>query len=192
MKPTTLDGGALAGTPAGTWRIDPMHSSATFSVRHLMSTVRGRFREVAGRIEIGPGQRDCRTSATLRADSVDTGVPMRDEDLCSVGFLDAERHPDLTFASTALEEDADGALTIVGDLTIRGSTREVRLAAEFLGFDETGLQGEPRIGFAARTTIRRSDFGVGEGAVEGSKLVVGDSVTIELDVEAALEEEDAS
>lgn len=188
MQPTTtLDGGTLSGTPTGTWRIDPMHSSASFSVRHLMSTVRGRFRELDGRIVIGPHIRDCRTSATMRADSVDTGVPMRDEDLRSVGFLDAEHHPDLTFESTALEEGVDGALTIVGDLTIRGSTREVRLAAEFLGFDETGLQGEPRIGFAARTTIRRSDFGVGEGVVEGSKVVVGDSVTIELDVEAALE-----
>jgi polyisoprenoid-binding protein YceI len=99
-------------------------------------------------------------------------------------------HPELTFASSAVEQDADGALTIVGDLTVRGVPREVRLQAEFLGVDQTGLQGEQRIGFAARTTIRRSDFGVGEGAVEGSKIVVGDTVTIELDVEAALDEAD--
>lgn len=112
--------------------------------------------------------------------------------LRSEGFLDVEQHPDLNFASSAFEEDADGSLTILGELTIRGTTREVRLQAEFLGLDETGLQGEPRIGFAARTTIRRSDFGVGERSVEGSKLVVGDTVEIELDVEAALEERDAS
>jgi polyisoprenoid-binding protein YceI len=180
------------GTLAGTWRIDPAHSSVGFSVRHLMSKVRGRFREVDGRIVIGPSLRDCRTSASMRADSVDTGVPRRDDDLRSGKFLDAEHHPDLTFASSAVEEDADGALTIGGDLTIRGTTREVRLQAEFLGLDEAGLQGEPRIGFAARTTIRLSDFGVGERAVEGSKLVVGNTVTIELDVEAALEEADAS
>lgn len=189
---TTPAGGTLAGTPTGTWRIDPAHSSVGFSVRHLMSKVRGRFREVDGRIVIGPSLRDCRTSASMRADSVDTGVPRRDDDLRSGKFLDAEHHPDLTFASSAVEEDADGALTIGGDLTIRGTTREVRLQAEFLGLDETGLQGEPRIGFAAHTTIRLSDFGVGERAVEGSKLVVGDTVTIELDVEAALEEADAS
>jgi polyisoprenoid-binding protein YceI len=189
---TTPAGGTLAGTPTGTWRIDPAHSSVSFSVRHLMSKVRGRFREVDGRIVIGPSLRDCRTSASMRADSVDTGVPRRGDDLRSGKFLDAEHHPDLTFASSAVEEDADGALTIGGDLTIRGTTREVRFQAEFLGLDETGLQGEPRIGFAARTTIRLSDFGVGERAVEGSKLVVGDTVKIELDVEAALEEADAS
>ena len=67
---------------------------------------------------------------------------------------------------------------------------QVRLEAEFLGLDETGLQGEPRIGFAARTTIRRSDFHVGERSAEGSKVVVGDTVAVELDVEAHLEKAD--
>jgi polyisoprenoid-binding protein YceI len=85
---------------------------------------------------------------------------------------------------------ADGTGTIVGDLTIRDITRQVRLEAEFLGLDATGLQGEPRIGFAARTTIRRSDFRVGERSAEGSKVVVGDTVAVELDVEAHLEEAD--
>ncbi len=189
---TTLAGGTLAGTPTGTWRIDPAHSSVSFSVRHLMSKVRGRIREIEGSLTIGASLLDCRASASMRADSVDTGVPQRDDDLRSSSFLDVEQHPDVTFESSAVEEGADGLLTIVGDLTVRGVTREVRLDAEFLGLDETGLQGEQRIGFAARTTFRRSDFGVGEGAVEGSKLVVGDTVTIELDVEAALEEADPS
>lgn len=182
---------ALAGTPTGTWRIDPAHSSASFSVRHLMSKVRGRFREVDGRIVIGASKSECRTWASMRVDSVDTGVPQRDDDLRSEGFLDAKRHPELTFASSAVEEDGDGAVTILGELTIRGVTRAVRLQAEFLGLDETGLQGEPRIGFAAQATVRRSDFGVGERSVEGSKVVVGDTVTIELDIEAVLEEDAA-
>lgn len=182
----------LVGTPTGTWRIDPMHSSVGFSVRHLMSRVRGRFGEVDGQIVTGPSLSDFRASASIRADSVDTGVSPRDEDLRSEAFLDAERYPDLTFASSAVEEGTDGALVMLGDLTIRGVVREVRLQGEFLGFDETGLQGESRIGFAAQTTIRRSDFGVGEGAVEGSKVVVGDSVTIELNVEAALQQDDES
>jgi polyisoprenoid-binding protein YceI len=77
--------------------------------------------------------------------------------------------------------------TLGGDLTIRGITRPVRLEAEFLGLDATGLQGEPRIGFAAPTTIRRSDFHVGERSAEGSKVVVGDTVAVEFDVEAYLE-----
>lgn len=167
-----------------------MHSCVGFSVRHLMSRVHGTFREIDGAIVIGPSLRDCTTTATMRADSVDTGVAARDDDLRSGGFLDAEHHPDLTFTSSAVHED-DGALMIVGDLTIRGTTREVRLEAELLGLDESGLQGEQRIGFSARTTIRRSDFAVGERGVEGSKVVVGDTVTIELDLEAALEERGA-
>jgi polyisoprenoid-binding protein YceI len=92
----------------------------------------------------------------------------------------------------AVEVGADGIFTIVGDLTIRAITRQVRLEAEFLGLDATGLQGEPRIGFAARTTIRRSDFHVGERSVEGNKAVVGDTVAVELDAEAHLEEADPS
>jgi len=124
--------------------------------------------------------------------SVDTGTPQRDEDLRSDRFFDVEAHPEMSFASTEVEENADGSLTIVGDLTIRAITRQVRLAAEFLGLDATGLQGESRIGVVARTTIRRSDYGVGERSVEGNKVVVGDTVTVELDVEAHLEEADAS
>ncbi len=180
-------GDTLTALPAGTWRIDPMHSCVGFSVRHLMSRVRGTFRQVDGAIVIGPSLGDCSTTATMRADSVDTGVAPRDADLRSAGFLDAEHHPDLTFTSSAVHQDG-GALTIVGDLTIRGTSREVRLQAELLGLDESGLQGEQRIGFSARTTIRRSDFGVGERGAEGSKIVVGDTVTIELDLEAALDE----
>ena len=79
---------------------------------------------------------------------------------------------------------------MVGDLTIRDVTREVTLDAEFLGLDETGLQGEPRIGFSGRTRVRRSDFGVG-GAPEGGKVVVGDVVDVDVDLEAALEDADA-
>jgi polyisoprenoid-binding protein YceI len=79
---------------------------------------------------------------------------------------------------------ADSRITLVGDLTIRDVTRSVTVDVEFLGLDETGLQGEPRIGFTGRTTVRRSDFNVGESSVEGNKVVVGDAVTVELDVEA--------
>jgi polyisoprenoid-binding protein YceI len=153
-----------------------------------MNKVRSRFREVDGQIIIGPERHGCRTSATMRADSVDPGVPPRDADLRSGSFLDVEPHPDVTVASTAVEGSDDSSFTVVGDLTIPGTTREVSLQAEFLGRDTTGWQGEPRIWFAARTTIRRSDFWAGERSVKGSKIVVGDTVTIELDVEASLDE----
>jgi polyisoprenoid-binding protein YceI len=183
-SPHVLD--ALGGAPIGAWVIDPAHSSVTFSVRHLMSRVRGRFTEVDGRIEVGDTLESCTVTASVAAASVDTGTAMRDDDLRSAGFFDADSHPRLTFTSTVVREEA-GRLMVVGDLTIRGVTQQVTLDAEFLGLDETGLQGEPRIGFSARTRVRRSDFGVGDRPVEGSKLVVGDAVDIELDVEAALE-----
>jgi polyisoprenoid-binding protein YceI len=189
---STIATGTLGDTPTGTWRIDPAHSSVSFSVRHLMSKVRGRFRDVDGRIDISPTLTDCSVSASIAMTSVDTGTPQRDDDLRSDRFFDVEEHPEMTFASTAVEVGADGIFTIVGDLTIRAMTRQVRLEAEFLGLDATGLQGEPRIGFAARTTIRRSDFHVGERSVEGNKAVVGDTVAVELDVEAHLEEADPS
>lgn len=191
-KTSAVAGVTLDYPPTGTWRIDPAHSSVSFSVRHLMSKVRGRFTDVDGRISIGPSLGECSVSASIAMASVDTGTPQRDEDLRSDRFFDVDEHPGLTFASTAVEDGADGTFTIVGDLTIRAITRQVRLEAEFLGLDGTGLQGEPRIGFAARTAIRRSEFRVGERSVEGNKVVVGDTVTIELDVEAHLEEADAS
>ncbi len=187
-SPHVLD--ALGGAPVGTWVIDPAHSSVTFSVRHLMSKVRGRFTQVAGRIEVGTSLDACRATASVATSSVDTGTAMRDDDLRSDGFFDAKTYPELTFTTVAVTGDA-GRLTVVGDLTIRGVTQEVTLDAEFLGLDEAGLQGEPRIGFSARTRVRRTDFGVGEGPVEGNRLVVGDDVDIELDVEAAFEEEAA-
>lgn len=178
--------GALAGTPTGTWTIDPAHSSVTFSVRHLMSKVRGQFSDVDGRVVIGEALGSCSVEARIGTASVDTGTQMRDEDLRSTNFLDATRFPSMRFASTEVTEDT--TISLIGDLTIRDVTRRVSVPVEFLGFDETGLQGEPRIGFSGRTTVRRSDFNVGASSLDGSKVVVGDTVTIELDIEAFLDE----
>lgn len=185
----SVDGGILAGVPLGTWRIDPAHSSVGFAVRHLMSRVRGRFAYVDGRVRVGPRPADCAVSVSIGMSSVDTGTAARDDDLRSESFFDVDAHPVTTFASTAVEIGSGDAFAVLGDLTVRGVTRAVRLDAEFLGFDPAGLQGEPRIGFSARTTVRRSDFGVGARSVEGSRIVVGDDVTVELDVEAYREEE---
>jgi polyisoprenoid-binding protein YceI len=178
--------GPLAGTATGTWRIDPAHSSVTFSVRHLMSKVRGRFNDVAGQIVIGDSPVSCSAEASIATASVDTGTQMRDDDLRSAKFLDSTSFPSMRFASTEITGE-DTRITLVGDLTIRDVTRRVTIEVEFLGLDETGLQGEPRIGFSGRTAVRRSDYKVGDSAVEGSKVVIGDTVTVELDIEAFLE-----
>ena len=172
--------------PVGTWTIDPAHSSIGFSVRHLMGKVRGTFGEFTGHVTTAEEPTDCSATATITMSSVNTANRMRDDDLRSVNFFDVDRHPDMTFESAGLDVH-HGLVELPGELTIRGITRDVALEVEFLGLDETGLQGEQRIGFSASTTIRRSDYGVGAAAREGQKIVIGDKITIQLDIQAVLE-----
>ncbi|TDP97732.1 YceI family protein [Labedaea rhizosphaerae] len=171
--------------PAGTWTIDPAHSSVGFSVRHLMGRVRGRFEEFSGQVTTAEQADGCTATATIAMASVNTGNPMRDDDLRSANFFDVAQFPDMTFESTGLA-GGDDQWELRGRLTIRGVTRDVVLAVEFLGLDETGLMGEQRIGLSATTTILRSDYGVGATGLEGQKIVVGDKITVQLDVQAAL------
>ncbi|PXY27706.1 YceI family protein [Prauserella muralis] len=172
--------------PVGTWTIDTAHSCVSFSVRHLMTRVRGTFDEFTGQVTTAEDPAGCSATATIAMGSVNTGNRMRDDDLRSGAFFDVDRHPEMTFEGSGLTA-ADGGLVVPGTLTIRGIARAVALEAEFLGFDETGLQGESRIGFSAATTIRRSDYGVGAAAAEGQKIVVSDRVDIRLDVQAVLQ-----
>lgn len=171
--------------PVGTWAIDPAHSSIGFSVRHLMGKVRGTFEEFTGQLSVTEDPAGCTATATITMGSVNTANRMRDDDLRSAGFFDVGHHPEMTFESTGFTV-RDGLLELPGKLTIRGITHDVAMAAEFLGLDETGLQGEQRIGISASTTIRRSDYGVGAAAGEGQKIVVGDKITVQLDIQAAL------
>lgn len=172
--------------PVGIWTIDPAHSSIGFSVRHLMGKVRGTFEEFTGHVTTAEEPTDCSAAATIAMSSVNTANGMRDADLRSANFFDVERHPDMTFEGTGLAV-TNGMLELPGKVTIRGITRNVALEVEFLGLDETGLQGEQRIGISATTTIQRSDYGVGAAAGEGQKIIVGDKITIQLDIQAMLE-----
>jgi polyisoprenoid-binding protein YceI len=172
--------------PVGTWTVDPAHSSIGFSVRHLMGKVRGTFEEFTGQVTTTEEPTGCSATATISMRSVNTANRMRDDDLRSANFFDVDRHPDMRFESTGLTVH-DGRLELSGRLTIRNITRDVALQVEFLGLDKTGLQGEQRIGISATTAIRRSDYGVGAGAGEGQKIVVGDEITIQLDIQAMLE-----
>jgi polyisoprenoid-binding protein YceI len=185
---STTDVTATAGVPApagwvaGTWAIDPAHTVVSFSVRHLMSRVRGTFSEVSGQITTTTDPSGSGATALIAVSSVNTGNQMRDDHLRSADFLDAGQYPSMTFASSALRP---GVLT--GELTIRDVTRPVDLEVEFLGTDPDGLQGEQRIGFSARATISRRDFGITFGlAAEGAKIVIADKIDITLDIEACL------
>lgn len=175
------------GWIAGTWTIDPAHTTVSFVVRHLMSRVRGAFSEVSGQIITRPDLAGSSTAATIAVSSVRTGNEMRDNHLRSADFFEAGRYPVISFASTGLRP-ADGSWLMSGELTIRDVTRPVDLEVEFLGTDPTGLQGEARIGFSARGTISRRDFGVTFGlAADGTKIVLADKVDIVLDVQAYLD-----
>ena len=114
-----------------TWSIDPAHTSIEFSVRHLgISTVRGRFRQFSGTVEVDAAGRPTALEARIDAASIDTGVEQRDAHLRSPDFFDAERHPELHFRSTAVTAAREGKLRVTGDLTIRGQTRPVSFEVE--------------------------------------------------------------
>lgn len=178
----------LPGVAAGTWVIDPAHSWVGFSVRHLMSRVRGRFTEFSGEIVVGTTPETSSANVTIELSSVSTGNDMRDNHLRTKDFFDIEQTPKMTFASTGARPAGD-KWVLTGDLTIRDITKAVEIELEFLGVDPTGMQGEQRAGFEGHTSISRSDFGVSfGGAAEGAKVVIGDKVDIQLEIEATLSE----
>jgi len=170
----------LPAAAQDTWQIDPMHTAAQFSVRHLgISTVRGAFTKVSGTIlldEANPAKDQIQ--ATIEVASVDTRVEMRDNDLRSPNFFDAAKYPTITFTSKKVEPAGPGKLKITGDLTIHGVTKEAVLDVEGPTPAMKDPWGNPRRGASASTKVIRQDFGV-----SGAPGIVGDEITIFLDVE---------
>jgi polyisoprenoid-binding protein YceI len=168
---------------SGTWTIDPAHTEVAFTVRHLMSKVRGTFKTFEGSIVVGDDVLSSSAQATIDLSSVDTGAPQRDDHLRSSDFFDAATQPTMTFRSTQLRSNGE-SLVAVGDLTVKGVTREVELAVELLGVG-TDAYGNERIGLEATGVISRKDFGVDFNVpLDGGKLLIGDAVTISLTVQA--------
>lgn len=166
---------------AGTWNIDASHSEVGFTVRHLMSKVRGQFTKFEGTLVTGSTLEETRATATVDLNSIDTRDETRDGHLRSGDFFDVENHGGMTFTTTSF----DGA-TAKGDLTIKGVTRSVELDVEFLGAGQDPWGGS-RLGFEASTEISRKDFGVDFNVpLDGGKLLIGDKVSIHLAVEAVL------
>jgi len=168
------------------WQIDPAHSSAQFSVRHMaISTVRGAFSKVTGAVVFD--DKDISKSiveVTIDANSVDTRVPDRDNDLRSEKFFDVAHYPSITFKSKRVEQVAPGKLKVTGDLTIRGTTKEVVLDVEGPTAPMKDPWGNTRTAANATTKINRQDFGVKWNAtLDNGGVVVGDDVSIIIDVE---------
>jgi polyisoprenoid-binding protein YceI len=171
---------ASAAAQTGTWKIDPNHSSAQFSVRHLgVSTVRGAFTKVNGSASYDASDFSKNSlEATIEADSIDTRVQMRDNDLRSANFLDVQKYPTITFHSKQAKAVGDGKLQITGDLTIHGVTKQVVLDVDGPSAPIKDPWGNQRIGASASTKINRKDFGV-----NGAPGVVGDEISITIDAE---------
>ena len=171
---------AMTAAQTGTWQIDPNHSAAQFSVRHLsVSTVRGAFTKVSGSATYDaadPGKDS--VDVTIDANSIDTRVQMRDNDLRSPNFLDVQKYPTITFKSRQAKAAGAGKLQIIGDLTIHGVTKEVVLDVDGPSAQIKDPWGNQRIGASATTKINRNDFGV-----KSLPGVVGDDISITIDTE---------
>jgi polyisoprenoid-binding protein YceI len=173
-------------TATTTWNIDPAHSAAEFKVKHMMiSNVKGQFAKVTGTLTLDESDLSrSRVEARIEAASVETRDAQRDAHLKSPDFFDVEKFPTLTFQSTEIRLVKDGELAIAGNLTIRDVTRKVVFSAEGPTPPAKDPWGNTRVGVSATTRISRKDFGLTwNAALESGGLLVGDDVTITLDVQ---------
>jgi polyisoprenoid-binding protein YceI len=182
-----VPGGKPAQAPLGPnqWRIDANHSAANFSVRHMMvSTVRGRLGRISGTIEYdGKDVRSVKADVTIDVTGIDTQNAKRDGHLRSPDFFDAANHPSITFKSTRVEPgSAGGAFKLIGDLTIRGTTKEVALDVEA---PSPAVKGQAGLvtGTTATTRVKRLEYGLKYNSMVEAGPVVGDEVTITIDLE---------
>jgi polyisoprenoid-binding protein YceI len=179
----SIDVSQSTRVPTGTWTIDPSHSEVGFTVRHLMSKVRGQFEKFEGSVVTTDEVTGFRASASIDLNSVNTRDENRDGHLRSADFFDVEKNGPMTFTTTAF----DGS-TASGDLSIKGVTRPVELEVEFLGVDVDAF-GNTRIGYEATTEISRKQWGVDFNVpLDGGKVLVGDKVTVVLSIQAILDQ----
>jgi polyisoprenoid-binding protein YceI len=178
-----LPGLALAADT--TWTIDPSHSHASFTIRHMViSNVRGEFGKTSGTVVMD--DRDptrANVQATIETASIDTREPKRDAHLKSADFFDAEKNPAITFRSTKVERAGNGKLKVTGDLTMNHVTRPVVLDVEGPTAEVRDPAGNLRRGVSARTTLHRKDFGLTWNKMVEAGPVVGDDVNVEIEAE---------
>ena len=171
--------GSRAEAQTETWYLDPPHSAAQFSVRHMgISTVRGTFTKVGGVVIDSPDLSKASVNVTIDASSVDSRVEMRDKDLRSDHYFDVAKYPTITFVSKRVEAAGAGKLKVTGDLTIDGVTKEAVLDVDGPTPPVKDPKGNSHRGVSATTTISRADYGMTNGAP-----MVADQVAIQLDVE---------
>ena len=170
---------------AGTYAIDPAHSTIGFVARHAMVTkTRGKFDEFEGTITVAENIADSKAEATIKATSINTGNEDRDEHVKGDDFFSVEQYPELTFSATSFDVDETGNGTVTGDLTIKGTTKLVTLNVEAEGLAEDPF-GNTRFGFEATTKIDRTDFGIDFNApLKTGGVLVSEEIKIELEISA--------
>jgi len=179
----------ITGYRPGTWTLDPSHSEVHFSVRHMMiSKVRGTFGVKSATLYAPENPLEARVEATVDVTSLDTNDAGRDGHLRSADFFDVENHPTMEFHSTGVRIER-GDFLVDGNLTIRGVTRPVTFDFDFGGFG-TDPYGNYKAGATAKAVIDREDFGLTwNAALETGGVLVGKDVTIELDLQGALQQD---
>ena len=177
---------SLPGYIAGRWNVDPLHSEVGFSVRHMMvSKVRGKFTKYDVELVTAENPLESSVTASIDLNSIDTGTADRDNHLRSADFFEVEKYPTMTYRSTGIRQNGDDFI-IDGELTLKGVTHPVALDLELGGFGPDPYGGT-RAGFTATGEIKRSDFNVDfNAALETGGVVVGDKVSLHLEIEAVL------
>jgi polyisoprenoid-binding protein YceI len=181
--------GLTTTAQATTWKVDPAHTNAGFTVSHLFTSVQGRFDRFSGSIEFDPDQPEqTAVRGSIDASSINTNNEKRDKHLRSSDFFDVEKYPTLDFESTGIRDIAGKRAKLEGKLTIHGVTRSVVLDVTFKGQGKDPW-GNVRAGFAATLNINRKDYGLNwNQALETGGFLVGDEVEIRIDAEGIIED----
>ncbi|MEC3975663.1 YceI family protein [Amycolatopsis sp. H20-H5] len=171
--------------PAGPWMIDPMHSSVVATARHLgIASIKARFTELSGRIDIGRPAERSSVQAEIKAAAIDTGIKMRDDHLRSPDFLDVDAHPIISFTSSELRQRGSDTWTLAGELTLHGERRQIELDLRYGGYGPDPWGGV-RAAFHAEAQLHRNDFAINYSAmVRAGVAAIGTTIKIELDIEA--------
>jgi polyisoprenoid-binding protein YceI len=173
-----------ASAATETYRIDPVHSSVAFSIRHFVSKVPGKFNKFEGQISVDRNNLEQSSAeATIDVGSIDTGNQKRDDHLRSADFFEAAKYPTMKFRSKSWKKTGENTFDVRGDLTLKDVTKEVVLKVTSLGFGP-GMGGAQLSGWEATTTIDKKDFNVKDPAMLDAAL--GDDVTITISIEASL------
>jgi polyisoprenoid-binding protein YceI len=188
MSTTALE---IPGYVTGTWDIDPAHTEAGFSVRHLVVTkVRGRFADVKGTITTTENPLESSVDIEIGLDSITTNQEQRDNHLRSADFFEVEKYPTMTYKATGARQDGD-KFVLDGELTLKDVTKVVPLTFELNGIGENPLAGGTVAGFSATASINRKDFNVNFEGVQNGIAIVSDKVDIHIEVEANLRKSEA-